>query len=330
MWRSASWVAPILPINGCGSFDWGLSFFYGRSVFTAIEQQPVTGTSLRRTVLGLLAAGVLAVGLGRSAFKLRPNSFLTNRGGRRFNVAMPAKKSSATSHAKPRNHHLQALARTEGQPPGDAAGVRHPESHEGQRLPGIGRANGSPTRTTTSSPRCVLTARPHTMVVWGIWLDNAYYFSTGSTTRKAKNLAANPNCVVCNENVEEAVIVEGQARQLAVSGNSRSRVRSVSEEIRLEARSRDGPGLQSHAASGLCHAGKAVSRGCDPLACSTSRRSGISHSEETLLSGAAERHRTEKPKLRHRLESVPPRAHRSGRAAAPRDSRGRDNSGYSP
>jgi hypothetical protein len=34
------------PISGCGtSFDWGLSFFYGRSVFTAIEQQPVSGTS---------------------------------------------------------------------------------------------------------------------------------------------------------------------------------------------------------------------------------------------------------------------------------------------
>jgi len=37
---------PNSPISGCGSsFDWGLSFFYGRNVFTAIEQQPVTGTS---------------------------------------------------------------------------------------------------------------------------------------------------------------------------------------------------------------------------------------------------------------------------------------------
>ena len=37
---------PNTPISGCGSsFDWGLSFFYGRNVFTAIEQQPVTGTS---------------------------------------------------------------------------------------------------------------------------------------------------------------------------------------------------------------------------------------------------------------------------------------------
>ena len=58
--------------------------------------------------------------------------------------------------------------------------------------------------------------RPHTMVVWGIWFENAYYFSTGATTRKARNLIANPNCVVCNDNAEEAVIVEGQARQLAV------------------------------------------------------------------------------------------------------------------
>ena len=39
-------AGPNPPVSGCGgSFDWGLSFFYGRNVFTAIEQQPVTGTS---------------------------------------------------------------------------------------------------------------------------------------------------------------------------------------------------------------------------------------------------------------------------------------------
>src|ERR1035438_3452658 len=47
-------------------------------------------------------------------------------------------------------------------------------------------------------------SRPHTMVVWGIWLENAYYFSTGSTTRKSNNLAANANCIVCNENGDDA------------------------------------------------------------------------------------------------------------------------------
>jgi len=55
---------------------------------------------------------------------------------------------------------------------------------------------------------------PHTMVVWGIWLDGAYYFSTGATSRKARNLQRNPDCVVCSENAEEAVIVEGIARKL--------------------------------------------------------------------------------------------------------------------
>jgi len=55
---------------------------------------------------------------------------------------------------------------------------------------------------------------PHTMVVWGIWLDEAYYFSTGAGTRKAHNLQQNPNCIVCNENAEEAVVVEGIARKL--------------------------------------------------------------------------------------------------------------------
>jgi uncharacterized pyridoxamine 5'-phosphate oxidase family protein len=59
--------------------------------------------------------------------------------------------------------------------------------------------------------------RPHTMVIWGIWLENAYYFSTGEATQKAKNLASNPNCTVCNENIEEAVIVEGEARPAEVA-----------------------------------------------------------------------------------------------------------------
>jgi len=39
-------AGPNSPIGNCGSFDWGLSFFYGRNVFTAIEEQSVTGTGL--------------------------------------------------------------------------------------------------------------------------------------------------------------------------------------------------------------------------------------------------------------------------------------------
>ncbi len=52
---------------------------------------------------------------------------------------------------------------------------------------------------------------PHTMVVWGLWQDGRFLFSTGSQSRKARNLAQNPNCVVCTEHAHEAVIVEGTA-----------------------------------------------------------------------------------------------------------------------
>ena len=41
-----------------------------------------------------------------------------------------------------------------------------------------------------------------------------FYFSTGRTSRKAKNLAKNDRCVVCNERADEAVIVEGTAKEV--------------------------------------------------------------------------------------------------------------------
>lgn len=51
--------------------------------------------------------------------------------------------------------------------------------------------------------------RPHVMVIWALWLDGKLYFSTGKTSRKARNLAANPNCTMCTEDAAEAVILEG-------------------------------------------------------------------------------------------------------------------------
>ena len=54
-------------------------------------------------------------------------------------------------------------------------------------------------------------ASPHTMVVWGLWQDGRFLFSTGSQSRKARNLTQNANCVVCSEHAQEAVIVEGTA-----------------------------------------------------------------------------------------------------------------------
>ena len=54
-------------------------------------------------------------------------------------------------------------------------------------------------------------ARPHVMPVWGVWLDDAFCFSTGSQSRKVRNLADNPYCVISCEASEAQLIVEGVA-----------------------------------------------------------------------------------------------------------------------
>jgi hypothetical protein len=56
--------------------------------------------------------------------------------------------------------------------------------------------------------------RPHLMVVWGIWREDAFWFSTGPRTRKAKNIGAEPHCVVATEKADEAVILEGTAQEI--------------------------------------------------------------------------------------------------------------------
>jgi nitroimidazol reductase NimA-like FMN-containing flavoprotein (pyridoxamine 5'-phosphate oxidase superfamily) len=61
-------------------------------------------------------------------------------------------------------------------------------------------------------------ARPHVMPVWGVWLEDSFFFSTGRKSRKGQNLAANPACTVTNDNGEEAVIVDGTAGQVKDAG----------------------------------------------------------------------------------------------------------------
>lgn len=56
---------------------------------------------------------------------------------------------------------------------------------------------------------------PHTMVVWGLWLEHRFLFTTGRHSRKAGNLAENPRCVVCTEKANEAVVMEGTAEEVS-------------------------------------------------------------------------------------------------------------------
>jgi hypothetical protein len=56
--------------------------------------------------------------------------------------------------------------------------------------------------------------RAHLMVVWGIWWEEAFWFSTGPQTRKAKNIDAKPHCVIGTEKADEAVILEGAVQEI--------------------------------------------------------------------------------------------------------------------
>ncbi len=56
--------------------------------------------------------------------------------------------------------------------------------------------------------------RPHVMPVWGVWVEDKLYFSTHRRSRKARNLAANPAVVAHLESGDDAVIVEGTAREV--------------------------------------------------------------------------------------------------------------------
>lgn len=56
--------------------------------------------------------------------------------------------------------------------------------------------------------------RPHVATIAAVWLDDAVYFITGETERKARNLAANPHIVVttgCNGWDGLDVVIEGRA-----------------------------------------------------------------------------------------------------------------------
>ena len=58
--------------------------------------------------------------------------------------------------------------------------------------------------------------RPHSLPVWGVWHDNdqRFMFSCGPSSRKARDLAANPQVVVTVDDTVECVSIEGSARVL--------------------------------------------------------------------------------------------------------------------
>lgn len=52
---------------------------------------------------------------------------------------------------------------------------------------------------------------PHVMPVWGVWLEDALWFSSGLRSRKVRNLRNQPRCAIATDNASQPVVLEGTA-----------------------------------------------------------------------------------------------------------------------
>ena len=75
----------------------------------------------------------------------------------------------------------------------------------------VRRLEGAATYWVCSARR---DGRPHSVPVWGVWLDEIFYFGTHRQSRKARNLVDNPYMTLHLDSSEQAVMVEGPARQI--------------------------------------------------------------------------------------------------------------------
>ena len=62
---------------------------------------------------------------------------------------------------------------------------------------------------------------PHVMPVFGVWLNGRLYFTSNSTTHKAKNISHNPRCVISTTGITLDLIIIGEA--VKVIGEARLR-----------------------------------------------------------------------------------------------------------
>lgn len=56
--------------------------------------------------------------------------------------------------------------------------------------------------------------RPHVVPVLAVWVDGALHFCAGATTRKGRNLARDPHCVVTVGGPSLDLVVEGEAARV--------------------------------------------------------------------------------------------------------------------
>src|SRR5689334_9876166 len=76
------------------------------------------------------------------------------------------------------------------------------------QAPGTGGPNRHTGWLTTVNPD----GSPHVNGIGALWVDGSFWFETGEHTRKGRNLARDPRCVVSVATEEFDLVVEGEAR----------------------------------------------------------------------------------------------------------------------
>ena len=74
--------------------------------------------------------------------------------------------------------------------------------------------------------------RPHSIPVWGFWMDGAFYFGTARSSRKARNLAQNPAVSVHLDSGDDVVILEGTV--VEVRPNERATLKKLDAASRAK------------------------------------------------------------------------------------------------
>lgn len=72
------------------------------------------------------------------------------------------------------------------------------------------------------------------MPVWGVWLDDALWFSSSRASRKARNIEAGSGCALATDNPDEPVVIEGRAELIDGASAIRRFVAAVNEKYRTD------------------------------------------------------------------------------------------------
>jgi hypothetical protein len=100
------------------------------------------------------------------------------------------------------------LGEAEGLPPVDWAGIV--EKLEARTAPAPQAANVISTWLSTINED----GSPHVTPVGALWVDGAFWFQTGATTRKGRNVGRDPRCSIAVSVRDADVVIEGDATRV--------------------------------------------------------------------------------------------------------------------